>query len=561
MSKIIYIGIFCLLSILDAHSQITSNQLYDNMSPEECKEYCDEAKFFLQNTYYNQVAEAISRLEIHKYIIEDLMLEKTIKYQPEWLLREKKYHFLSPSQYLLQINREFSGINSDELEFVVDRITYGEKLEPYSVSSCYLRLEYDLAIKHLDKMLLKRRCRMLCLFPQAIYKSRIKVLQIEPIADIYLPDSSNNNPLLTNSPSNADRYKEAMVWYDQQLKEKYMPVFKGLAEQGYTEAEWRYAICLQDEQMNNEAIYWLERAVKKNHAKAQNTLGYCYEYGLGVAKNDEKAVEWYRKSAIQGYAKGEFNLGHCYYKGIGLPSDSVKAAEWIIKSAEQGYDIGQVITGAFYYDTNNYTEAVKWYRKAAEQGNMIAQFYLGNCYYRGEGVSQSYTEAAKWYQKAAEQGYDMAQLTLGLCHQNGEGIPKNYEKAAEWYKKAAEQGNITAQSQLGGCYSLGLGLPQNYTKAAEWYEKAAKQGDAYAQYCLGNSFYYGNGVPQDYKKAIEWYQKAAEQGDIYAQYNLGNCYEYGKGTKENKSMAIKWYRKAALAGSTIAQSALQRLEK
>ena len=480
---------------------------------------------FLQNTYYNQVAEAISRLEIHKYIIEDLMLEKTIKYQPEWLLREKKYHFLSPSQYLLQINREFSGINSDELEFVVDRITYGEKLEPYSVSSCYLRLEYDLAIKHLDKLLLKRRCRMLCLFPQAIYKSRIKVLQIEPIADIYLPDSSNNNHLLTNSPSNADRYKEAMVWYDQQLKEKYMPVFKELAEQGYTEAEWRYAICLQDEQKNNEAIYWLERAVKKNHAKAQNTLGYCYEYGLGVAKNDEKAVEWYRKSAMQGYAKGEFNLGHCYYKGIGLPSDSVKAVEWIIKSAEQGYDIGQVITGAFYYDTNNYTEAVKW------------------------------------YQKAAEQGYDMAQLTLGLCYQNGEGIPKNYEKAAEWYKKAAEQGNITAQNQLGGCYSLGLGLPQNYTKAVEWYGKAAKQGDAYAQYYLGNSFYYGNGVPQDYKKAIEWYQKAAEQGDFYAQYILGICYEHGKGTKKNKSMAIKWYRKAALAGSTIAQSALQRLEK
>ncbi len=50
MNKIIYIGIFCLLSILDAHSQFTSNQLYDNMSPEECKEYCDEAKFFLQNT-------------------------------------------------------------------------------------------------------------------------------------------------------------------------------------------------------------------------------------------------------------------------------------------------------------------------------------------------------------------------------------------------------------------------------------------------------------------------------------------------------------------------------
>lgn len=38
---------------------------------------------------------------------------------------------------------------------------------------------------------------------------------------------------------------------------------------------------------------------------AQNELGDCYYYGLGVEQNYEEAVKWYRKSAEQGneYAK------------------------------------------------------------------------------------------------------------------------------------------------------------------------------------------------------------------------------------------------------------------
>ena len=109
---------------------------------------------------------------------------------------------------------------------------------------------------------------------------------------------------------------------------------------------------------------WDER-----EAKAQNNLGFMYQYGKGVPQDDAEAVKWYRKAAEQGYADAQYNLGLIYDNGQGVPQD--------------------------------YAEAVKWYRKAAEQGNASAQLNLGFMYGKGEGVPQDYVQAHMWYNLAA----------------------------------------------------------------------------------------------------------------------------------------------------------------
>jgi len=47
-------------------------------------------------------------------------------------------------------------------------------------------------------------------------------------------------------------------------------------------------------------------------------LGLCYDYGIGVDKDEIEAVKWYRKAAEQGYSNAQYNLsvkllskGHC----------------------------------------------------------------------------------------------------------------------------------------------------------------------------------------------------------------------------------------------------------
>ena len=57
-------------------------------------------------------------------------------------------------------------------------------------------------------------------------------------------------------------------------------------------------------------------------------LGYMYEKGYGVTKDQVEAVKWYRKAA--------YNLGLCYQYGKGVTIDLTQAKYWYEKAAAQG---------------------------------------------------------------------------------------------------------------------------------------------------------------------------------------------------------------------------------
>lgn len=61
-------------------------------------------------------------------------------------------------------------------------------------------------------------------------------------------------------------------------------------------------------------------------------LGLCFEYGLGVAKNEKKAVKYYKKGMLWGNSIAEFALARCYEKGIGLSINLQKAKEYYLKA-------------------------------------------------------------------------------------------------------------------------------------------------------------------------------------------------------------------------------------
>ena len=304
----------------------------------------------------------------------------------------------------------------------------------------------------------------------------------------------------------------------------------------YGYAAW----CLNDKQDEKNKLYSqifndIKFLAESGDALAQGIIGWMYDTGHGVEKDETKAVEWYRKAAEQGYAYAQNNLGTMYLNGKGV--------------------------------TQDYAEALKWYHKSAEQGYVRAQCNLGYMYRNGKGVTQDYAEAVEWYRKAAEQGYAYAQNSLGGMCWEGEGVARNRPEAVEWYRKAAEQGYTDAQYRLGsiyynGSYGISFGsdssIEHDYTKAVKWLKKAAEQGYAKAQDELGKMYQFGNGVAQDYEEAIKWYRKAAEQGYISGQYHLGIMYENGYGVAKDKSMAIEWYRKAAKQGNIHAKAILKK---
>ena len=76
---------------------------------------------------------------------------------------------------------------------------------------------------------------------------------------------------------------------------------------------------------------------------AQNNLGWMYEEGRGVERDDVQAVAWYRRSAEQGEAQAQCNLGVMYKNGRGVPKDWKAAGHWLraaIRSANTQSEFG-----------------------------------------------------------------------------------------------------------------------------------------------------------------------------------------------------------------------------
>ena len=175
-------------------------------------------------------------------------------------------------------------------------------------------------------------------------------------------------------------------------------------------------IAKKEAQTNLEQKPDIEALTAKAEAgdtEAQTNLGWMYDNGEGVPKNDGEAVKWYRKAAELGYAIAQHNLAFMYAMGKGVAQDDV--------------------------------EAVKWYRKAAGQGFAEGQRNLGLMYYKGEGVSKDYGEALKWFRKAADQGHADSQDKLAFMYNNGKGVSKDDVEAYKWWHLAAVQGDEDAK--------------------------------------------------------------------------------------------------------------------
>ncbi len=119
------------------------------------------------------------------------------------------------------------------------------------------------------------------------------------------------------------------------------------AEAGCVEAQYRLGYCaycgigmVED---YKEAVAWLRKAAKQNHANAQDLLADCYAHGSGVRKNHAEAVRWWKKAAENGRYTTQKDLAICYRDGeYGFPRDLEQAltyAEMALANVDaDGYD-------------------------------------------------------------------------------------------------------------------------------------------------------------------------------------------------------------------------------
>lgn len=111
-------------------------------------------------------------------------------------------------------------------------------------------------------------------------------------------------------------------------------------------------------------------------AEAQFKLGWMYDNGKHVQKDEWQAAEWYSKAAVQGHVEAQFLMGVMYANGWGLEVDAVQAADWMQKAAQQGHAEAQYNLAVMYNDgrgiPSDRMKAKAWLKKAIGQGHQRA---------------------------------------------------------------------------------------------------------------------------------------------------------------------------------------------
>ncbi|RIB22159.1 kinase-like domain-containing protein [Gigaspora rosea] len=133
------------------------------------------------------------------------------------------------------------------------------------------------------------------------------------------------------------------------------------------------------------------------------TLGYNYQHGIGVEKDEKKAFEYYMKAAELGNPTAMNNVSLCYYYGTGVEI--------------------------------NYQKSFEYCKRSADLGNAYGINEVGKRYRYGHGVDQDYNKAFEYYKKSVDMGADMAAFNVANCYRNGIGTKRDIQSANYWFKK------------------------------------------------------------------------------------------------------------------------------
>ena len=175
----------------------------------------------------------------------------------------------------------------------------------------------------------------------------ISVSVITPCA-VYIDDEHKNDigefgSSVLNVP--AGRHKVKVIYDDKKIEEREILVKESDTEK----VEFNYLSDAEKESCYNK--------------------GKNYFYGKNNAvQNYERAVYYYRLAAEAGYADAQNNLGYCYDNGYGVEKNEELALSWYLKSAENGNVTAMRNAGICYEDNNDFSAAEKWYNKSKEAG-------------------------------------------------------------------------------------------------------------------------------------------------------------------------------------------------
>ncbi len=280
----------------------------------------------------------------------------------------------------------------------------------------------------------------------------------------------------------------------------------------------------------DKAFHYYKLAAELGNPVAYNVLGVCYQYGIGVEKDDALAVKQYIKGAEKNQALALFNAGKYLLNGIGIAPNIKRGLEYLNLAKEKGNLDALVELGWYNEKTLKRLDlAFNMYQTAADKGDVVGTYHLGRCYCEGIHVKKNKRNkmtGIKHFKTAAQLNHAESLHYLAKCYEGlhgGEkehGLIKDPKKAFDHYQQAANLNFSQGLHDLGRCYGEGRGVAIDFKLAFRYIEEAAKQNLPEAQHDLAVCYEEGIGVDKDNAKAIEYYQLAVNQGLEEAKVHL-----------------------------------------
>lgn len=191
---------------------------------------------------------------------------------------------------------------------------------------------------------------------------------------------------------------------------KALELYQFAIDSGRKDAYFNQGEIYRYKNMIEESVKCYNIALENNNLSAALPLGWYYEDGIGVEKDEKKAFELYKCAYEDGNPDSAFSLGRMYYLGRGTEENDAEAFKLFLEASQNGYKGANCFLGTMYgYGVEGVVEKkldrALEYLSDVSKTYEVNSWYTKGCIYAKENMMD---DAMIWLTKAAEAGDENA---------------------------------------------------------------------------------------------------------------------------------------------------------
>ncbi|TDR30729.1 tetratricopeptide repeat protein [Hydromonas duriensis] len=147
---------------------------------------------------------------------------------------------------------------------------------------------------------------------------------------------------------------------------------------------YQIAECFFEKEDYSAALPYYEQLANEGYAKAENSLGFYYQFGVsGKGIDYPKAMSLYKSAANKGVSDAMVGYGGFFLRGDGVKKNYKTALFWFEKAAKLNDPNGLYSLGVMYQNglgvaKKDMKKARFFWKQAADLGDKLALFMLTN---------------------------------------------------------------------------------------------------------------------------------------------------------------------------------------